>query len=308
MSSANQPLLRFGAADAPAHPPHSGASLIGEILIEMGDLAPGDMVKAAAVRTREDARFGEILVANHMVSEAALYRALARQYGCDVADLTAPHPDIRLIETIGPAFCVQHGIIPWKRVGAVSLIATSRPNHFAALKPDLPLEIGNVLMVVAPECDIHSALLRTSHRALADRSEARVDQAQSCRGWDGGALARRALVLVFLLVAWAVAAPKHALMFLTGWAVIALFFNTTLKAAAAWATFGSARQSRAHFASSRRDQPALRLPKISILVPLYREREIARRLVRRLNRLNYPRELLDIWLIVEQDDSVTRPL
>ncbi len=50
----------------------------------------------------------------------------------------------------------------------------------------------------------------------------------------------------------------------------------------------------------------MRLPRISILVPLYQEREIANRLIRRLERLNYPRELLDICLIVEQDDTVTQ--
>ena len=49
-----------------------------------------------------------------------------------------------------------------------------------------------------------------------------------------------------------------------------------------------------------------RRPVVSILVPLYREREIAGRLVKRLERLTYPRELLDICLIVEEDDTLTQ--
>lgn len=49
-----------------------------------------------------------------------------------------------------------------------------------------------------------------------------------------------------------------------------------------------------------------RMPTVSILVPLYKEREIAARLVKRLNRLDYPKELLDICLVVEADDHVTR--
>ncbi|HCQ63785.1 MAG TPA: glycosyl transferase, partial [Rhodobacteraceae bacterium] len=51
---------------------------------------------------------------------------------------------------------------------------------------------------------------------------------------------------------------------------------------------------------------ALRLPTVSILVPLFHETEIAGRLVRRLEALDYPRELLDICLVVEADDTLTR--
>ncbi|MEZ5722736.1 MAG: hypothetical protein R3D59_14800 [Paracoccaceae bacterium] len=40
-------------------------------------------------------------------------------------------------------------------------------------------------------------------------------------------------------------------------------------------------------------------------MPLFRETEIAGRLIRRLDALDYPRELLDICLVVEADDRLT---
>ncbi|MEX0282894.1 MAG: glycosyltransferase [Arenibacterium sp.] len=49
-----------------------------------------------------------------------------------------------------------------------------------------------------------------------------------------------------------------------------------------------------------------RLPKVSVLVPLYREREIANALVGRLKRLTYPKALLDVVLVLEEEDNVTR--
>ena len=49
-----------------------------------------------------------------------------------------------------------------------------------------------------------------------------------------------------------------------------------------------------------------RLPAVSVIVALYRESDIAPRLVRRLSRLDYPRELLDVVLAVETEDSMTR--
>ncbi len=41
-------------------------------------------------------------------------------------------------------------------------------------------------------------------------------------------------------------------------------------------------------------------------MPLFRERDIAPRLIKRLGRLTYPRELLDILLVVEEEDLTTR--
>jgi len=307
MSSEKSLVLRPDGRALVAAPPRTqGPPLIGEILMETGDLSPGDMAKAAAIRVHKDVRFGEILVANNMVSERALYRALARQFRCDLADLASPSPDIRLLDTIGPELCLRHGIIPWKRIGAVTLIATSRPQNFAALAPLLPDEFGQTLMVLASENDIHNALLKTSQQRLARRAETRVIRGQSCRNWASPALARKALVIVLALVALVVLAPRFALLFFTGWAVTALVFNTALKIATAWTTLWSSRHEPARFASSRSHLPMMQLPKISILVPLFREREIADRLVRRLDRLNYPPELLDICLIVEQDDTLTQ--
>jgi len=282
------------------------ATLIGQILMEMGELAPGDMVRAIAMRAREDALFGDILLANQMVSEAGLYRGLARQFNCELADLKAHPPDVRLIEALGAPRCLQLGIVPWKRVGGATLVVTSRPDAFDKIRPELPASFGRVLMVVAPETAIHAALLPLCRGELTRRAETRVDESDSCRGWDTSAMARIAGALLIIIIVGFIAAPRATLLALTGWAIIALMFNTGLKAAAAWANYRAAQPNQTLFQSRRTGRPTLRLPKISILVPLYREREIAGRLVRRLGRLNYPRELLDICLIVEQDDIVTQ--
>ncbi len=45
---------------------------------------------------------------------------------------------------------------------------------------------------------------------------------------------------------------------------------------------------------------------ISVLVPLFRETNIAERLIARMKNLKYPRELLEICLVVEENDTETR--
>jgi cellulose synthase/poly-beta-1,6-N-acetylglucosamine synthase-like glycosyltransferase len=50
----------------------------------------------------------------------------------------------------------------------------------------------------------------------------------------------------------------------------------------------------------------VRLPTVSVMVALFQEGNIAPRLIRRLDRLDYPRDLLDILLVVEEKDRLTR--
>ena len=50
------------------------------------------------------------------------------------------------------------------------------------------------------------------------------------------------------------------------------------------------------------NKPKQRLPKVSILVPLFRETEIAHALIARLTRLTYPKCLLDVILVMEEED------
>jgi len=292
-------LLRRPARRAKAPP-------IGQILIELGELSPADLLKAAAIRAREDVLFGEILLANNMVSEVGLHRGLAQQFGCDLVDIFAAPPDIRLLEKVDPAFCIQHSVIPYKRIGAITLIATSRPDNFASQNENFPASFGQTLMVVAPESAIQTTLANTCHRALAMRAESRVADAQSCRNWNSRAPKIIAALLAMALMSVTILWPLQVLTLLTAWAITALVFNTGLKAAAAWTTYRSTQASAVNFTTRRGQQPMMRLPKISVLVPLYQEREIAGRLVKRLGRLSYPRELLDICLVVEQDDHVTQ--
>ncbi|MEE9426948.1 MAG: glycosyltransferase family 2 protein [Paracoccaceae bacterium] len=284
----------------------SGRLPIGQILVDIGELSPGNLVKAIAIHRREDVRFDEILLAHNMVSEGGICRGLAIQYGCDLVDLTDDAPDSRLLDKIDPAFCLRYGIIPWKRVGAMTLIATAYPGDFSKLDPLLNPKIGSTMMVIAPESQIQLILTNMRHETLVKQAETRVVPTESCRNWNRGFATRYALALLFTLASSVLVFPILTLLALTLLATISLILNTGLKVAATWAIMRSNQNSAIQFVT-RRGLPALtRLPRISILVPLYQESQIAARLVQRLNRLSYPRELLDIHLIVEQNDTITQ--
>lgn len=309
--TAQAPHLRLvpAASAAPAglparKPPQRGRAApkpIGQILIDMNAVEPGNMLRAIALRDRQEARLGEILLARGWVSEADLMAALALQWRARPVDLAKDPPDPRLIDRFGAEFCLAQGLVPWRQAGSALVVATARPEDFARLRPRLP-ENGPVIMALTNERDIHAALIAARQTSLIRRAEARVAPAESCRTLDGARIGRGLLLAAALSAALTLLAPRLAFALLLLVAVCALLLCTGLKALA----FADA--LRNDFAA-RDPAPGplpARLPVVSMLVPLFQEDDIAPRLIARLGRLDYPRELLDILLVVEEDDARTR--
>lgn len=296
-----------GMAEAPlamlrAPPGQAARRPVGQILLERGELRADDLARAIALQHRQEARFGDILLANDMVTEAALYAALAEQYGTMVADLIAEPPDAQLIDALGTEFCVRHNVVPWKRLGGGTVLICSRPDEFPAIRDLLPAAFGFAHLAVAPEGAIQTALIAARNRHLSRRAEERVEAGDSCRNWQAGRTGRLWLAIALTITALSLTAPIAVFALLTGWVVLTMLATTGVKLVSAILMW------RLKLAPPiLPEAPAdLRLPTVSILVPLYREREIAERLVRRLSALDYPRALLDICLVVEADDVLTR--
>jgi cellulose synthase/poly-beta-1,6-N-acetylglucosamine synthase-like glycosyltransferase len=103
-----------------------------------------------------------------------------------------------------------------------------------------------------------------------------------------------------LLLLLGLLAPLALLAGITGLGVAVLVTNAGLRLAAVAAAL------RREPPSSGAKIVAARLPVISLLVPLYRESEVAGTLLQRIGAIDYPRDLLDLCLVVEDDDARTR--
>ncbi len=278
---------------------------LGQVLRQMGALSEDDLAMAVALQHREEARFGDILLANGFVTATDLYAALASQYNTSTADLKADPPDVRLIDRLGADFCIRHAVVPWKRVGGATVLICSRPDEFETLTQFMPDDFGRLHLAIAPEDDIQAALIAARHRSLAKRAETRVAEHESCRSWKRGPVGRIGIAILIAIVALFLTSPVAGFGLLTAWAVTTLVLNSTVKAAAAIAFFRTRKQAEnVEFLSTRRK--AHKLPIVSIMVPLFKETQIAGRLVKRLSAISYPRELLDICLVVEEDDTLTQ--
>ena len=287
-------------AQAAARPARDQRPL-GQILIEDGAVDPGDLLKAVVMRQRQDVPLGEILLAHGWVTEAALTRALTRQWRTTMPDLGANPPDARLIDQAGAGFCLNAGIVPWRRIGGVTYVAASRPEEFAALAPRLPQGFGTVRMLLCAPTAARDAILTARRTQLIRQAETRVSGDLSCRTRDEAGAGRAALIAMGALSAGLLLAPLTLLAALTLWATLTLLGSIALKLLAFRATL----RARAQAAAPPPEMKG-KLPLISVMVPLFHEADVAGKLVGRLSRLTYPRELSDIVLVVEETDEITR--
>lgn len=309
-----------GADPAPALPsaPAPQAAVIaerdlrplGQILLEDGAVDPRNLLRAVVMRQRQSARLGEILLAHGWVQDAALTRALSRQWRTSEIDLDALPPDPRLIDALGARLCLSEGVVPWRRVGGVTFVATARPDAFAALQAQMPGHFGTVRMLLCSEQAARDAILRNRRTALIRQAELRVPARESCRTRNERRFGRIALGLGALAALGTLVQPILVLSLLTAWAVLTLLASTVLKLMSFQAVLRKHRQERdlgravAHGLVARPEMKGP-LPVISVMVPMFGEADIADRLIGRLARVDYPRELMDVLIVIEDSDAVT---
>ena len=208
-------------------------------------------------------------------------------------------PDPALAPLLPPELCLRYAALPWRRDGDTLYLATARPERFDAARAALPPGCGAVAMATASLADIHAEIAARHGPALARDAETRLPPELSCRDLNR-LTPRRALV-----------GGGFALTGLTTLALApAVFFVAAASLAIAVLLLAQITRLAALLAS-RHPVPdaaprAARLPRISLLVPLFREERIAAALLDRLSRLDYPRHRLEVLLLLEAGDDTTR--
>lgn len=288
-----------------AKSPRPARTPIGELLVQSGALTQTDLIKAVALRNREETRIGNILLNHGMVTEAELFGALSQQFGATLIDLQKSPANPNLTDMVDLELCLKENIVPWRHIGGALVVVTSRPDRFEQLRADHPVQLGSALMSIAPERDIQNALVETNRETLIERAEQRVPTHESCRTWNPKLMLRFAISAGLIFVTCLLLAPSGTMIALSICAILTLMLNMGLKIATTLSQVRPYIRRNSAAAPPAQQTELFRLPVVSIMVPLFKEREVAGHLIQRLKRLNYPKELLDICLVVEEDDDTT---
>lgn len=263
------------------------------------------MTHAREAATQGDLWIGHVLLARDALSETDLLAALADIHGLGLAD-EGPLPCApELAACLGVADALALDAVAMARAGSVVIVATGRPDRAEDIHAALRLMPGQrAVLVLAPRARIMAAQISLYGEALTRLAEGQAPLAASCRGWRAQLAGRKMIVIMLAIIALGLAQPTLLVALAFGAAMLIFLGNMALKICAFGATLRAARQpppppqAQLNFAQAP--------PTVSILVPLYQERAIATTLMAWLSRIDYPPERLDVLLVVEQDDHLTR--
>ena len=225
---------------------------------------------------------------------------------CDLFEGGTWRPDARALDRIGLETALRNHVLPLIPAGAVTPVAAASISDFRRVEKHLQALLGPVICRLSTKPAIEAQLLSMRQAHLARRAEQRTPLAESCRGWSTRKLALLGVTVVTLILVCLVRAPHVLTWTFFGWALITLVAVTGLRTvAAASHLIHTRRAARTENNEQRGNNPPCYLPRISLLVPLYSERDIAARLVKRIAALDYPRDRLEVALILEWGDRTT---
>jgi cellulose synthase/poly-beta-1,6-N-acetylglucosamine synthase-like glycosyltransferase len=268
-------------------------------LLHGGKVSSDEMLQALSHRGRDNASLPDMLRARGLVDERDILEAEAQSWGLNTVDVGKVPPDPRLIDALGAETCLSHGVLPLQRVGDITIVAVAWPDRFHGLRPMLEARLGPVCAGLASARDITAAVLALRGGQLAQAAERRVPDGESCRNWSRLDRSPKAMTCLVLFAILVLVAPGAMGLALLAFSLMSLLCIVALKILATMAAMTLDRRPTPVTAAD--DDPT-----VSIIVALYRESDIAGRLVRRLARLDYPLHLLDVILAVEAGDHMTR--
>lgn len=287
-----------GGENRPANPP------LGVDLVRRGVVSAGELMRVLTRAQPPADGLAQLLRSHGLVDERALAQALADRAGLAPLPTGLRKPDPRLIDAVGAARCAAMGCLPWLRAGSVTLVATTDPESAARHLPELEASLGSQVALTLITADELTQALSGARRGLLRHfAETSVDERESCRSWDGRAMVRAVVGVLAAGLLAAIVAPTALMLALLALLLGTLLVSTGLRLAAA---LSALRARRVQACCLPPPLLTADLPVISIMVPMFNEPDIAGRLVRRLGALDWPRDRLDVLLVIEEDDHVTR--
>ncbi|HEY9038522.1 MAG TPA: glycosyltransferase [Roseovarius sp.] len=276
---------------------------LGRYLVRTGVISRSDAELAQIVQAHCDAPLDRVLLAEGLADVPDILRAQAARANLRLATSGELAGGAELPDGVDARRLIKASAAPLRGMDGRLRLAVDNPD-MVPTDDHLPRSLHNLPRVIAPRRDIQASLAQSARNQLIVDAQARTPEQESCRTWGASPVRRIALALIAMAVciALTVLFPVTIFTALVGWATFTLIVSTVLKMAAVCA--------RVAWGAPNEVQPPLprgaKLPKVSVLVPLFRETEIAHALITRLTRLTYPKCLLDVILVLEEKDHTTR--
>jgi type IV pilus assembly protein PilB len=131
---------------------------IGEILVEKGDLNSSDLPYVLEKINSTGERFGQVCLANSLITEEALAQALAEQFGMEYVDIKGFKMDEAVLDVLPADAIYRYHFIPLEQSDDVLVIAIADPTDVVRLD-ELEILLDRPLVVkMTTESAIESVL------------------------------------------------------------------------------------------------------------------------------------------------------
>ncbi|RLT27479.1 MAG: glycosyltransferase [Chloroflexi bacterium] len=286
-----------------------GRATLGDLLMEAGLITRDQLRAALEIVDRTGVRFGEALISLGAISQDELMEAIARQRGMPFFAVRGLDLDPDVLRLLPDAFARKHSMVPVmvEDDGSVT-IAMEDPNDTEGMNGARELLAPrNVIFGMTTRADVRDALERVYHEAYLEHSAGSLKETSP----EESAyivvtrpqkifLISTATVIVLALIFFTIAALTVLLALSTAFYLAFSSYKFYLIYRALSHTLEVPITDELVNALEDRD-----LPIYTILVPLYRETAVLPILVRGLSRMDYPKEKLDVKLLLEEDDVET---
>ena len=133
---------------------------LGDVLLEGGQVTPGQLAAAVEEQRRAGRGLGRVLVDAGVLTETQLVAAMAAQIGLRFVDLSEHPVDVAAVARVGEAVCRRHTVLPVGYDDGKLLLAMADPANVFAVD-DVRLMTGmDVRAVVASRGDVLAAIDR----------------------------------------------------------------------------------------------------------------------------------------------------
>ncbi|HTL41782.1 MAG TPA: glycosyltransferase [Pseudolysinimonas sp.] len=289
--------------------PSAQSAAFAELLLDSGLITEEQLAVAREAKARTGSHIDDVLVSMGLLSVDLLRHQVARAWRLPPLDVTQPHLEPDLIKRWSGQMMLAENWMPIRRAfDGVIVVATARVPD-AARRAQIEGVLGEPAHYeAATSSDIRAFVLDVFHREIAHdaantlhtRNPELSARTTFSRGQKVG-LVVLGVALLTLLVFF----PVQAIIGVITVISLVFFAGTLFKffVAMLGAKFDVVeRVSDADVAALTDTE----LPKYTVLVPVFREANIVAQLVANLGKLDYPVDKLEVLVLIEEEDHLTR--
>ncbi|MEK7443143.1 MAG: glycosyltransferase family 2 protein [Chloroflexota bacterium] len=280
---------------------------IGWLLIDRGLLQIEQLEEALAIQSRGGGKLGTILVNMGVINRLLLAEVLAEQFKMPFINLREEPPDADIVRRLDAKKARGLKAVPVRWSGDSLVVAITDPTD-QDLQDRLNRELKvPLIFCIASELDINWILDRVYRSSYIEESIMGLlyrDPDESAYETFSDTQLILLLALIALIVICLALAPEITLIVINS---IFTIIYISISFYRLWLAYRGANTNLTINVTAE-DLAALEetdLPVYSILVPLYKEKDVLPEVVRSIDRLNYPKSKLDVKLLLEERDQET---